>query len=98
LVAIHDVTEKKKARQEILDQNQRLKEIAQISSHETRKPLASILGLVSIFDKKNPGNALNKEIIQYLEISASELDKVIHSIVKKTWQEANASSETDALN
>ena len=98
LVAIHDVTEKKKARQEILDQNQRLKEIAQISSHETRKPLASILGLVSIFDKKNPGSPLNKEIIQYLEISASELDKVIHSIVKKTWLEASASSETDALN
>ena len=98
LVAIQDVTEKKKARQEILDQNQRLKEIAQISSHETRKPLASILGLVSIFDKKNPENPLNNEIIQYLEISASELDKVIHSIVKKTCEEASASPETDALN
>ena len=98
LVAIHDITEKKKAGQEILDQNQRLMEIAQISSHETRKPLASILGLVSIFDKKNPGNPLNNEIIQYLEISASELDKVIHSIVKKTCEEASASPETDASN
>ena len=84
LVAIKDITQKKKDRQEILAQNQRLREIAQISSHETRKPLASILGLVNLFDKENPANPLNKEIIQYLEITANELDTVVHNIVKKT--------------
>ena len=92
LVAIKDVTDKKKDRQEILAQNQRLREIAQISSHETRKPLASILGLVNIFDKENMSNPLNKEIVQYLEISANELDTVIHNNVKKTWLESEASS------
>jgi PAS domain S-box-containing protein len=92
LVAIKDITQKKKDRQEILEQNKRLREIAQISSHETRKPLASILGLVNLFDKENPANPLNKEIVQYLEITANELDTVVHNIVKKTWLESEASS------
>ena len=87
LVTIKDITERKLAQEEILGQNQRLREIAQISSHETRKPLASILGLVSLFDKINLDSSLNLEIIQYLEITANELDQVIHEIVKKTWKE-----------
>lgn len=92
LVAIKDITEKQKDRQEILGQNKRLKEIAQISSHETRKPLANILGLVNLFDKENLNNPFNKEIVQYLETSANELDTVIHHIVEKTWRESEASS------
>ena len=87
LVTIKDITERKLAQEEILGQNQRLREIAQISSHETRKPLASILGLVSLFDKINLDSSLNREIIQYLEITANELDQVIHEIVRKTWKE-----------
>ena len=92
LVAIKDITEKKRDREEILAQNKRLREIAHISSHETRKPLASILGLVNLFDKENLGNPLNKEIIQYLDVTATELDTVIHNIVKKTWLENETSS------
>jgi PAS domain S-box-containing protein len=92
LVAIKDITDKKKDRQEILGQNKRLREIAQISSHETRKPLASILGLVNLFDKENLNNPLNKEIIQYLDVTANELDTVIHNIVRKTWLESETSS------
>ena len=92
LVAIKDITDKKKDRQEILAQNKRLREIAHISSHETRKPLASILGLVNLFDKENLANPLNKEIVHYLDITANELDTVIHNIVKKTWLESESSS------
>ncbi len=87
LVAIKDVTDQRRAQQKIIDQNTRLREIAQISSHETRKPLASILGLVSLFDKQDCQNPINREIIQFLEITSNDLDKVIHNIVKKTWKE-----------
>jgi PAS domain S-box-containing protein len=87
LVTIKDITDRKLAQEEILGQNQRLREIAQISSHETRKPLASILGLVSLFDKIKLDSPLNREIIQYLEVTANELDQVIHEIVRKTWKE-----------
>ncbi|WP_155975620.1 PAS domain S-box protein [Daejeonella oryzae] len=89
LVAIKDVTEQKNAQIEITEQNTRLREIAQISSHEFRKPVASILGLVKLFDRENLNSKFNAEIIDYLEITANDLDTVIHTIVKKTWKEEN---------
>jgi PAS domain S-box-containing protein len=89
LIAIKDITFQKNAQLEIIDQNKRLREIAQISSHEFRKPVASILGLVKLFDRGNPCSKFNSEIIDYLDITANELDVVIHTIVKKTWKEEN---------
>ena len=89
LIAIKDFTEQKKAQLKIIEQNKRLREIAQISSHDFRKPVASILGLVQLFDKENPHSSFNKEIIDFLAITANELDAVIHTIVKKTWKEEN---------
>jgi PAS domain S-box-containing protein len=76
--------ENKKNQEHVKDQNLRLQEIASISSHELRRPVATILGLVNLFDRHNPDNPLNKEIISHLDITARELDEVIHTIVEKT--------------
>jgi light-regulated signal transduction histidine kinase (bacteriophytochrome) len=61
-----------------------LQEIASISSHNIRRPVATIMGLVSLFDKNNLNNSLNKDIMEHLETTALELDDVIHIIVEKT--------------
>ena len=76
--------ESKKNETYIREQNSRLHAIANISSHELRRPVATILGLVNLFDKHNEMNPLNNEIIDYLYISTRELDKVIHDIVEQT--------------
>jgi len=76
--------ENKKHLDNVNDQNKRLQEIAAISSHEIRRPVATILGLVNLFDQKNLDSPLNREIIGHLNITAQELDGVIHSIVEKT--------------
>lgn len=76
--------ESKKNEQDIKEQNNRLQSIAAISSHELRRPVATILGLVNLFDKYNTSNPLNSEIIDYLYITTKELDKVIHDIIEKT--------------
>jgi PAS domain S-box-containing protein len=76
--------ENKKSQSHVQDQNKKLQEIASISSHELRRPVATILGLVNLFDRQNPDNPLNKEIISHLDITAKELDEVIHIIVEKT--------------
>ncbi|WP_439696752.1 PAS domain S-box protein [Mucilaginibacter sp. AW1-7] len=76
--------ESKRNEENILDQNNRLHSIANISSHELRRPVATILGLVNLFDRDDMLNPLNKEIIAHLDTSARELDDVIHSIVEKT--------------
>lgn len=76
--------ENKRSRDHVTDQNQRLQEIASISSHEIRKPVATILGLVNLYDQVHPDNPLNSEIIKHLDTTARELDEVIHTIVEKS--------------
>src|SRR6185503_4976103 len=68
----------------VKEQNKMLQDIAAISSHEIRRPVATILGLVNLFDRKNLDNPMNKEIMDHLNITAQELDGVIHTIVEKT--------------
>lgn len=76
--------ENKKNQDYVKDQNLRLQEIASISSHDLRRPVATILGLVNLFDHKNLEAPLNREIVTHLEATAQELDTVIHAIVEKT--------------
>jgi hypothetical protein len=40
--------------------------------------------LANLFDEENPGNPVNKEVIDHMGATAKELDKVIHLIVDKT--------------
>lgn len=78
-----DVTVQKMQLQEIQKQNEMLQEIAWIQSHMVRGPLATILGLVDLFDQESasPNNA---DVIKYLKIAANQLDSVIHDIVDKS--------------
>jgi signal transduction histidine kinase len=76
--------ENKRNQDHVKDQNKRLQEIASISSHEIRRPVATILGLVNLFDQSNLDNPMNREIMNHIDISAKELDSVIHTIVEKT--------------
>jgi len=81
---LRTLIESKRNEERLADQTRRLQEIAAISSHNIRRPVATIMGLVNLFDKKNPDNPLNKDIMEHLETTAAELDQVIHAIVEKT--------------
>ncbi|WP_017257789.1 PAS domain S-box protein [Pedobacter arcticus] len=84
--AIQDISGLKEREIEITIQNNKLKEIAQISSHELRRPVTSILGLISLFNSENLADDNNGIIIEYLRKATQELDDVIHSIVSKTLE------------
>lgn len=59
---------------------QRLKEIAWTNSHEIRKPLSNIIGLVQLI-KHNPATeAIDQEILEMLTISAHQLDQIVKKI------------------
>ena len=60
-------------------QNQQLKQFAFFNAHKLRAPLASILGLVSLL-KGSGINGEQKEIIDHLETSSQDLDRVVRSI------------------
>lgn len=85
LILALDVNDKYIAEQQIRLQNIKLKEIAHIQSHHIRRPVASILGLVNLFDKNNINNAFNGTIIEKMGITCRELDEIIHTVVDKTY-------------
>ena len=76
--------ESKKSAVNLAEQNKRLTDIANISSHDIRRPVATIMGLVNLFDTSQPDNSLNGEIIDHLKTTSAELDSVIHMIIEKT--------------
>lgn len=71
-----------KSKEKLVEKNKSLEEYAFITSHNLRRPLANILGLVQLFDEKKSDDDLNKEIIEKLKTSAEELDEVIKQTTK----------------
>ena len=86
LVLALDINDKLVAQKRILAQNEKLREIAHLQSHKLRRPVASIMGLINLFDKLNPDNEMNGVVIEKLDIVCKELDTTIHKIVEKTYE------------
>ncbi|MHB8205867.1 PAS domain S-box protein [Mucilaginibacter sp.] len=80
-----NITERINASKSIIDQNERLRNIASLSSHELRRPVATMLGLINIIDRENFNNPENMEIINHLQVVGNEIDDVIRLIVNKTF-------------
>lgn len=64
----------------IKEQNNRLRDIAFTVSHGLRKPVANILGLLELVEEAGT----EKQVIDLLKKSASELDQELRVIVQKT--------------
>lgn len=79
-----DITMSKLNERVIQEQNRLLRQIAFMQAHELRNPLASIMGLVSLFDKDILASDFNGIIIDKIEILCIELDIIIRRIVAKT--------------
>ena len=77
-----NITDDIAVQEKLKTQNKVLRDIAFIQSHEVRRPLANILGVIEVLNSSNSVN--NKEIFDHLIESANELDMQIRSIVKKT--------------
>ncbi len=82
-----NITEQKKHIRKIKIQNEQLKEIAYIQSHEVRAPLARIMGLVALLQEEGPDAQKEMHrVLTDIANSAKELDGLIRKIVKKTEQ------------
>lgn len=86
LVLSLDINDRLLAQKQIMVQNEKLREIAHLQSHNLRRPVASIMGLVNLFDKRNPNNEMNGIVIEKLDVVCKELDFTIHKIVEKTYE------------
>lgn len=78
-----DITEKDRYVRAIEEQNIKLREIAWMQSHVVRAPLARILGAVDLLMHDSQGSLPSAELLSWVDVSAREMDGVIHDIVKK---------------
>ncbi|MBS1501029.1 MAG: hypothetical protein JST32_03135, partial [Bacteroidetes bacterium] len=94
---ITDLLEKERklenAYQKIKNFNETLRQIAWSNSHEMRKPVCSIISLVSLL--KHTDNPQERRQYQnLLETAATELDAVLKQNEKMTETEAEPTAET----
>jgi len=84
VVLIIDVTERLNYIGEIELQNEKLKEISWIQSHMVRAPLARLLGLIALIRDVKDDTGELQYMMNYLEVSANELDQVVRDITSRT--------------
>lgn len=64
-------------------ENEKLRHIAHVHSHEVRGPVASILGLVNLISKQKLPDE-SADVVMHLQTSAQKLDDVIHKIIRSS--------------
>lgn len=79
--AMEDITEKISYIMDIETQNIRFKEISWMQSHTVRAPLARLMGLAKLISEEK---GIDRELLNYFSASATELDNIIRSIIRKT--------------
>ena len=97
-----DIHRRLNAEKKVLKQNAELKEIVSLASHEIRGPVASLMGLVGLFNRKDLADPFNADIINHVKSTVEQLDGVIHKIVDKSYSiqlgnESDYSSQQNLL-
>ncbi len=82
-----DITERKKQEDQINIQNAALTRIAIIQSHELRRPVASLLGIMALIKLEQTKDS--NEYLEMLEYTVNELDGKICEIVKDSENTIN---------
>jgi PAS domain S-box-containing protein len=78
-----NITEQHRQMERIQKQNERLTEIAWLQSHQVRGPVATILGLIPLFNYEDPADKGNIEILDMIRTTAHQLDQNIKEVVNK---------------
>jgi PAS domain S-box-containing protein len=83
------VTARKEREEQINAQNKILQEVAWLSSHEIRRPVASILGLTYLY--QNSDQLTEKdEILNMIDQCANDLDSIVHNITARVNNDLSA--------
>lgn len=78
--ALRDITLRKNYEQRLLRKNQMLKDIAWNNSHELRRPVSNIAGILNLLKADAERNQTDISLLEMLERSALELDEIITKI------------------
>jgi PAS domain S-box-containing protein len=94
IIVCQDITYRKEKEEEVNRQNRLLREVAWISSHEIRRPVATMLGLVNLLDTAEDDNE-QKEVFPKLRECAREMDSMVHEIHRRIETEKALQTERD---
>jgi len=67
----------------IKEQSLVLREISHMQAHDVRGPVASILGLVELFNYNDPSDPTNKVVIEGITSVTKDLDEAVKEVIKK---------------
>jgi len=81
-----DITARKTMEVKLISQNRILLDVAAFQSHQVRKPVASLLGLISLLDLNDPADPSNIEILQKIKSVSVMFDETIKAIISKTGE------------
>jgi len=84
--AMQDIDKQKRFEQQLLSQNEQLKEIAWINSHQVRRPLSNILGLISLIRDSSVQDDDVRQLIELLAVSSKELNDAVILINRQTME------------
>lgn len=84
-VTIINIDQQKQYELLVLKQNEMLKEMVQIQSHQVRQPVANILGLVPLLIEESLTTE-GIEILKKLQITTQHLDDIIDKVVSNASQ------------
>jgi PAS domain S-box-containing protein len=82
IIICQNISLRKEKEEEICRQNELLREVAWMSSHEIRRPVATMLGLVDLLNIAETEKD-RLEILHLLDRCAHEMDDMVHNINNK---------------
>ena len=83
-IVMQDVHVLRVSLNQISRSNTILSDIAQVSSHELRGPLSSIMSLLNLIDPANLDSDANIEVLRQLRAISTDVDAIVHLIVTMT--------------
>ncbi|TAE61404.1 MAG: PAS domain S-box protein [Bacteroidetes bacterium] len=72
----------KRAEEQLMAQNEQLRQIARINAHEIRGPVSAIIGVLDLLNRETMGEE-NRELFSWLETAVQNLDHAIKKSVSK---------------
>jgi signal transduction histidine kinase len=82
--AMQDITRQRQEEQMLMLLNEKLREISWMQSHIIRAPLTRIMGLIRVIKDMDADDEEKEKALDYILISAYELDDVIKNITSKS--------------
>lgn len=83
-IVMQDVHVLRTSLNQISRSNAMLSDIAQVSSHELRGPLSSIMSLLNLIDLNHLDHEANIEVLRQLRAISTDVDAIVHRIVTMT--------------